>query len=658
MQNRLCKPFLIYIILSLLTSCQEATLDRGNVFPIQSEAPNPVSQVSAQTLIPLLSSGKDERSTAITDANEVRQILADDKGNLWTVGSGGVVQWAPPNGSFQKYTILDGLPENFITAIGIASNNQVWVGSFNGYISRYDGRRWNSQFPKLGEAITSLAFGKDGAIWVGTNRGISLYDGNQWVLFTTQQGLLDNYIQSIAITSNGTVWVGLMGGISYFDGKTWKSQRLYKGSIISQIVEGSDKTMWFSSDNFLIHMRGDEFIRYQIEGTLKHVTSMAISPQGKIWLSNGNNMVGEFDEKNRSFTPYSISNISSMVFDQTGKLWLGSFDAGISQFDKEGQRRYQTEDGLIENYVISSEVAADGTVWLGTCCGVSHFDGEEWVSYTKEDGLVNNSVLSIASAPDGSLWFGTEDGISHFDGSSWKNFDMKDGLPDGRIRAVAVAPDGSVWAASQTGLFHYNTGIWEFVALPAGLSSTYLRTIEVGRDGRLWVSVQNGFAVFDGNRWVIVDIGSNAAITSIAISDLGDVWFGTPGDGIIFISGQHWEKAISGISEPTTNMLLVSDGSVSIKKNMEVFPIQGISWQHFTNASGLPSDMIYSIKIDANGTIWAGTDLGTSRILDSQVLPFSGEPALANRKIQTITQDQNGNLWFGITFGGEISVKP
>ena len=658
MQNRLCKPFLICIILSLLASCQEATLDWDNVFPIQSDASHPVSQVSAQLLVPLPSSGKDERSIAITDANAVRQILADDKGNLWTVGSGGVVQWYPQNGSFQKYTILDGLPENFITAIGIANNNHIWVGSFNGYISRYDGQRWDSQYPKLGDVITSLAFGKDGAIWVGTNRGISYYDGNQWVLFTSQQGLLDNYIQSIAITSNGTVWVGLMGGISYFDGKTWKSQRLDKGSVISQIVEGSDKTMWFSSDNFLIHMRRDEFIAYQIESTLKHVTSMAISPQGKIWLSNGNNMIGQFDEENRSFTPYSISNISSMTFDQTGKLWLGSFDTGISQFDKEGQKRYQTEESLIENYVISSDAAADGTVWFGTCCGVSHFDGEEWKSYQKEDGLVNNSVLSIAPAPDGSLWFGTEDGVSHFDGSSWKNFDMKDGLPDGRIRAVAVAPDGSVWAASQTGLFHHSTGIWEFVPLPAGLSSIYLRAIAVGRDGRVWVSIQNGFAIFDGSRWVIIDIGSNAAITTIAISDLGDVWFGTLGDGIIFISGQLWEKAITGISEPTTNMLLVPDGSVSIKKNVEIFPIQGISWQHFTDASGLPSDMIYSIRIDANGTIWVGTNLGVSRIVDSQVFPFSGEPALDNRKIQTITQDQNGNLWFGITFGGVISLKP
>jgi hypothetical protein len=52
MQNRLCKPFQICIILSLLTSCQEAILDRDNVFPIQSDASHPVSQVSTQLLVP------------------------------------------------------------------------------------------------------------------------------------------------------------------------------------------------------------------------------------------------------------------------------------------------------------------------------------------------------------------------------------------------------------------------------------------------------------------------------------------------------------------------------------------------------------------------------------------------------------------------------
>jgi ligand-binding sensor domain-containing protein len=658
MQNRFCKPFLICIILSLLTSCQEATLDRDSVFPIQSDTSHPVSQVSAQLLVPLPSSGKDERSIAITDANAVRQILADDKGNLWTVGSGGVVQWYPPNGSFQKYTILDGLPENFITAIGIANNNHIWVGSFNGYISRYDGQRWDSKYPKLGEVITSLAFGKDGTIWVGTNRGISHYDGNQWVSFTTQQGLLDNYIQSIAITSNGIVWVGLIGGISYFDGKTWKSQRLDKGSVITQIVEASDKTIWFSSDNFLVHMRGDEFLTYQIDSLLKHVTAMAISPQGEIWFSNGNNMIGQFDEKNSSFTPYSIANISSMTFDQTGRLWLGSFDTGISQFDKQGQKRYQTEEGLIENFVISSEAAWDGTIWFGTCCGLSHFDGEEWKSYTKEDGLVNNSVLSIASAPDGSVWFGTEGGISHFDGSSWKNFDIRDGLPEGRITAITVAPDGSVWAGSQTGVSHYHAEMWELVSLPAGISSNYVRAIAIGRDGRVWVSIQNGFAVFDGSRWVVIDIGSNAPITTIAITDPGDMWLGTLRAGVLFISGELWEKAASAISEPTTNILLEPDGSVSIKNNIEKFPVQGISWQHFTEAIGLPSNTIYATYLDRNGAVWVATDLGISRIINGQVVPFSSEPALGNRKIQTIVQDQKGNLWFGMTFGGVISLKP
>jgi ligand-binding sensor domain-containing protein len=658
-QKRHYKLFIVCIVQYLLTSCQALTESKVNVISIQSDFPHPVSTVINHSLVPLKSITEAEQLVAFTNINIIKQIIADNHGYLWTASSGGVVQWYPQDGGYQKYTILDGLPDNTISAIGIDNHNQIWAGTYNGYICRYDGHNWIAQYPKIEEIITSFAFAKDDTLWVGTNRGIFHYDGNQWVLYTTKQGLLDNYIQSLLITSNGTVWVGLIGGISSFDGISWKSRRLIKGSVVGQIIESQDNSIWFSAENKLFHMSGNELFTYQIDSSFKNITAIVIDHKGKIWISDGKNMIGIFDEEKRSFVPYSIPNISSMVIDQTDNLWLGSFRAGISKFDEYQQDIYHTEEDLIDNFVLSSAKGTDGSLWFGTYCGVSQFDGNNWHSFTTKDGLINNSVHAIAASPDGSIWFGTEDGTSRFDGNTWRNYDIKDGLPDKQIASIAVASDGSVWVISKSGISKFTEGEWRPVYLPVELSNSSVQPITTGKDGQVWIGTHNGFVFLDGNRWVVVDIGSNAPVTSIAISEQGDLWLGTLQSGIIYLSNVFWEQVLTQLpSDPVSNIEFNSDTSVSIQNNGGNFIISGVTWQHFTKSNGLSDESIYFILIDQIGPVWVATKSGVSKILDFHVVPYLGEPSLGNRKVQTIVQDQSGNIWFGIILKGLISLRP
>jgi ligand-binding sensor domain-containing protein len=386
---------------------------------------------------------------------------------------------------------------------------------------------------------------------------------------------------------------------------------------------------------------------------------MAINQSGEIWLSDGKTMIGKFDKEKRSFIPYSIADISSLAFDQTDGLWLGSFQAGISEFDGQKQQPYHTGEDLISNFVLSSAIGTDGSIWFGTCCGVSEYDGKEWHSYTTGNGLIHNSVLSIAAAPDGSVWFGTEAGISSFNGNSWINYDAEDGLPDNRITDIAVGSDGSVWSISQSGISRYSEGEWQLVSLPEGFAKNNFPAIAAGKDGRVWVSTRDGFAFLDGNRWVMVKIGSIAPITSIVISEQGDLWLGTFSAGAIFLSNVFWEQIIAQMpSEPIENVRFNPDNSISIANNGEDFPVAGVSWQQFTATNGLADNSVSFMSMDRDGAVWVATKSGVSRILDFQVVPYAGEEFLGNRKVQTIVQDQSGNIWFGMILEGVISIRP
>ncbi len=67
--------------------------------------------------------------------------------------------------------------------------------------------------------------------------------------------------------------------------------------------------------------------------------------------------------------------------------------------------------------------------------GVSKFDGTNWTRYDTTDGLADNYICAIAIDALGNKWFGTnKGGVSKFDGTNWTNYTQNNsGLADSHI---------------------------------------------------------------------------------------------------------------------------------------------------------------------------------------------------------------------------------
>jgi len=63
-----------------------------------------------------------------------------------------------------------------------------------------------------------------GAMWFGTEGGLSRYSGLSWKSYTTADGLLDNAVLSLAVDRKGLVWIGSNSGVSCLDdaSSVWK----------------------------------------------------------------------------------------------------------------------------------------------------------------------------------------------------------------------------------------------------------------------------------------------------------------------------------------------------------------------------------------------------------------------------------------------------
>src|ERR1017187_540871 len=81
--------------------------------------------------------------------------------------------------------------------------------------------------------------------------------------------------------------------------------------------------------------------------------------------------------------------------------------------------------------------------------------------FNTQDGLVRNWVTRIHRDSRGYLWFCTVEGISLFDGYRFTNFSPRDGLPSRLVPDMLETQRGDYWFATDAGLarFHKDHGI-------------------------------------------------------------------------------------------------------------------------------------------------------------------------------------------------------
>jgi ligand-binding sensor domain-containing protein len=95
------------------------------------------------------------------------------------------------------------------------SKGMQWMGGNQGLVAHlgHDPKAENtSYYSELSDPrVHCVSEAPDGKIWVGTENGISIFDGTNWTNYTAT--LPDNFVTAIAFQSNGKVWIGTKKGL-------------------------------------------------------------------------------------------------------------------------------------------------------------------------------------------------------------------------------------------------------------------------------------------------------------------------------------------------------------------------------------------------------------------------------------------------------------
>ncbi len=334
--------------------------------------------------------------------NYIRAIAADAQGNIWIGSSGGGLdRIKKSSGEIRNISSLlesaHSLSNNDVRSILFDRSGNLWVGTYGGGLNfasravlnkpeavnsvlRFHHFRHDRQDPKsLGnDHVWALLQSRDGRIWIGTSRGVSIFDPETKTFerFVHHPGdstsLSNNIVRTIFEAPDGTIWIGTYSGLNRYIPAAKKFRR-YKH------IE--------SNANSLSH---------------NSVTSIIAAPDSGLWLGTMGGGLNFFDPEQGLFLRFHSGHglpnmfIHALQFDNSGRLWISS-NNGLTVFDsrlqgQERMRSYDVSDGLQSNEFNAgaSLKTGEGVLFFGGVNGVTAFLPEA----LKENRFIPEVVLT------------------------------------------------------------------------------------------------------------------------------------------------------------------------------------------------------------------------------------------------------------------------
>lgn len=109
---------------------------------------------------------------------------------------------------------------NYIVSKEMDSEGRIWIGTWGGGLSLMENDRYVKTYTTHdglpGNHIFMLKTDPDGNLWIGTNYGLSRFNGKDFKNWDVNDGLVSNQVFSIAFDSrDSSLWAGSFGGVAH-----------------------------------------------------------------------------------------------------------------------------------------------------------------------------------------------------------------------------------------------------------------------------------------------------------------------------------------------------------------------------------------------------------------------------------------------------------
>lgn len=553
--------------------------------------------------------------------------------------------WAP--GSEDRYQV--------IYALLLSRSGYLWVGTNKG-LTRFDGVRFTdfpfATTPGMSRAPTNFnAMWEDrgGGIWVGTRAGVTHYDGVRFSSLTDRDGLPANSVVRVDGDAEGAVWIFTAKGVC-----RWKSGRLtiahpeLDGGEQGDLISAQPNISGDAARIGLWRLHGDELQRF----AYGHWSDFPISPGNihdrqiffrniyedslhRVWYSLFS-AVGKYYEvcSERSLIEYSGLPANAHVFfrDRDGFLWLTDHQAHTARWK---DRRLYPLPYLKTPYLTHMVEAPDEGIWAGT--------------FFTRLFLFRRRLITEIPMPHspevGPLLFRQRNGTVWAVSTDLERFE-KDRLTT--VASLGIGPRwGVAGAIGEDGfgklLFgdRSRPGVFTLEGHSIVASSLYssvrgrVQAILTDSNGEIWFGTTKG--LFHKSKGKIESIAGLEGfdVNCLLESNPGHLWVGTV-EGPAFLSnGKITPVRASSpwLYGSITSFSQDPEGSIWLSTyDHGIFHIEGGQLWPLNKDGGLPTNGIYSVDASDERYLWLRTDSGLLRI-DKRSLEHAGPAAKAELKV-------------------------
>ncbi|XHS78146.1 two-component regulator propeller domain-containing protein [Burkholderiaceae bacterium UC74_6] len=525
-----------------------------------------------------------------------------------------------------SWTARDGVLLGLVFAMAQTPDGYLWIaGSFG--LFRFDGLRFVPWQPPKGQALPgspySLLVSRDGTLWIGTFSGLVSWNGAE----LTRYSQTDNaFVSSLHEDREGTIWAGLLAergrlcSVRAGQEAQCTAPEGGFGAFVWSLGEDGTGSLWVGAESGVWRWKPGAPQRFATSGM--RVGDLSTTVDGQILIGTrgaglkqvaGDKLIPfpiQAAAKPAEWVPGRDAKANKLLRDRDGGLWIGTEGHGIIHL-KDGQAdTFTRAEGLSGNIACSLFQDREGNIWFGSEKGLDRFRKLPVTSLSVQQGLPNEVTKSVLATTDGSIWVATDDGLARWkDGKSTVYKESK-GLPDSRVQSLYQDNNGRLWASTAGGLVYFAND--RFVAV-SGMPGTEVYSMTGDASGNLWLSGNEGLARLNGGR--VVESVRWAALgrrqqAKVIVADRGGVWLSFWLDG---------------------GVLFYKDGKVEAT---------------YTPAQGLGAGHVASLRLDAEGAVWAATeDGGLSRIKEGRVTTLTVANGLPCNTIHWSTLDDNGSLW-------------
>ncbi|MRG48358.1 histidine kinase [Chitinophaga sp. SYP-B3965] len=388
-------------------------------------------------------------------------LVMDNSDTLWVGRQGGGM--LKVNTHDLKYNmdrrysdLYADLPHASVSSLYKDKQGNIWFGSWDKILYRFDMQLKQEQaFTTPADEILSFAEDTTGTIWMGgKSKGLFIYDKEK-NSFTNlrydpalEGTIIDDRINCIYVGRDGMVWLGTNRGVSIYNPsqQPFSQQFLDKNGKDLKIydLQSVNGDQWVgTSDGLYIRIKGATTFRHvplQYKGHPLAVSKIFRDDDGTLYLgTNFTLFICDPENFTLSLLPntekdpviYNIidSRIVSIIKDTIANhpvLITVPYGHFIAYYDFVTQRWTSREDttmNIIKRFNLSDHLIRKlyktplGNIWMATAkAGLGEWKKDSWPYVEYHSALSNNNVYDMAEDPSGKLWVSTYGGgLNHFD---------------------------------------------------------------------------------------------------------------------------------------------------------------------------------------------------------------------------------------------------